>query len=105
MWMKYLFSLSAFLTMTLMSCGLAISASNPGGSQEVLSLTNHWVGYIGIVVFVIAYAFVMLEEVTHMRKSKPVMLAAGIIWGLIGLIYAINGITGVAEVAIRYNIL
>ena len=105
MWMKYLFSLSAFLTMTLMSCGLAISASNPGGSQEVLSLTNHWVGYIGIVVFVIAYAFVMLEEVTHMRKSKPVMLAAGIIWGLIGLIYAMNGITGVAEVAIRHNIL
>ena len=103
--MKYLLSLSAFLLTILMTCGLAMSAASPGGSQEILSLTNHWVGYLGIVVFVIAYIFVMLEEVTHMRKSKPVMLAAGIIWGLIGLIYSMNGITGVAEVAIRHNIL
>jgi NhaD family Na+/H+ antiporter len=103
--MKYLFGLSAFLLTILMTCGLATSASSAAGSQEILSLTSHWVGYIGIAVFVIAYAFVMLEEVTHMRKSKPVLLAAGIIWGLIGLIYSMNGITGVAEVAIRHNIL
>lgn len=102
---KYLFSLSAFILTTLITLGLASAASPPGGSQEVLSLTGHWAGYIAIAVFVIAYIFVMLEEVTHMRKSKPVMLAAGIIWGLIGLIYAMNGITGVAEVAIRHNIL
>jgi NhaD family Na+/H+ antiporter len=103
--MKYLLSLPAFLVTIFMTCGIAISASSAGGSQEILSLTSHWVGYIGIAVFVIAYGFVMLEEVTHMRKSKPVMLAAGIIWGLIGLIYSMNGITGVAEVAIRHNIL
>ncbi|TKB10397.1 sodium:proton antiporter [Desulforhopalus sp. IMCC35007] len=103
--MKYLLSLSTFLTTILITCGIAISATSSGGSQEILSLTSHWVGYIGIAVFVIAYGFVMLEEVTHMRKSKPVMLAAGIIWGLIGLIYSMNGITGVAEVAIRHNIL
>lgn len=102
---KYLFRLSASLLTILMTSGLALSASSPGGSQEVLSLTSHWGGYIGIVVFVIAYIFVMLEEVTHMRKSKPVMLAAGIIWGVIGLIYSMHGITGVAEVAIRHNIL
>ncbi|WP_232370811.1 sodium:proton antiporter NhaD [Desulfogranum marinum] len=102
---KYLFSLSAFMLTLLITLGLASAASSPGGSQEILSLTSHWVGYIGIVVFVVAYAFVMMEEVTHMRKSKPVMLAAGIIWGMIGLIYAMNGITGVAEVAIRHNIL
>ena len=83
----------------------AFAAGAQTGSGEMLSLTHHWVGYLGIVVFIIAYAFVMLEEVTHMRKSKPVLLAAGIIWGLIGLIYAMNGITGVAETAIRHNIL
>jgi NhaD family Na+/H+ antiporter len=47
----------------------------------------------------------MAEEVTHMRKSKPVMFAAGVIWGIIGLIYAMNGIDHSAEVAIRHNIL
>lgn len=83
----------------------ALAAAGAASTGEILNLTSHWVGYLGIVVFVIAYAFVMLEEVTHMRKSKPVLLAAGIIWGLIGLIYAMNGITGVAETAIRHNIL
>ncbi|WP_163336149.1 sodium:proton antiporter NhaD [Desulfopila sp. IMCC35008] len=83
----------------------ALAAAGTASTGEILNLTSHWVGYLGIVVFVIAYAFVMLEEVTHMRKSKPVLLAAGIIWGLIGLIYAMNGITGVAETAIRHNIL
>lgn len=33
------------------------------------------------------------------------MLAAGIIWGIIGLIYAMNGIDHAAAVAIRHNIL
>lgn len=90
---------------TLMTRGLASAASASGGSQEHLLLTSHWVGYVGVIVFVVAYIFVMMEEVTHMRKSKPVMLAAGIIWGLIGLIYSMNGIHGLAEVAIRHNIL
>ncbi len=102
---KYLSGLTAFLLLMVPGLDQAFAASSPDGSQQLLSLTSHWVGYLGLVVFVVAYAFVMLEEVTHMRKSKPVMLAAGIIWGLIGLIYAMNGITGVAEVAIRHNIL
>ena len=100
---------TACLTICLSSLfGFAANVFAGGGAAaggETLNLTTHWVGYLSIVVFVIAYAFVMLEEVTHMRKSKPVMFAAGVIWGLIGMIYAMNGITGVAEVAIRHNIL
>ena len=84
--------------------GTALAAAT-GGAQQTIDLTSHWVGYTALVIFVVAYIFVMLEEVTHMRKSKPVLLAAGIIWGLIGLIYASNGITHTAEVAIRHNIL
>lgn len=100
----------ASLTITLsVLCwlgGNALAAGAPAaGAAEALDLTQHWAGYLGIVVFVIAYAFVMLEEVTHMRKSKPVLLAAGIIWGLIGLVYSMGGITGLAETAIRHNIL
>ena len=33
-----------------------------------------------LAVFVIAYFFVMTEEFSHLRKSKPVVVAAGIIW-------------------------
>ena len=48
-----------------------------------MELLNHPVGIISILLFLIAYAFVMTEEVTHLRKSKPVMFAAGIIWAMI----------------------
>lgn len=102
--------MSRFGSICLATLGLVLGLSSTAlaagaVSGEMLNLTTHWAGYVALVVFVIAYAFVMAEEVTHMRKSKPVMLAAGIIWGLIGLIYAMNGIDGVAEAAIRHNIL
>jgi Na+/H+ antiporter NhaD/arsenite permease-like protein len=56
-----------------------------------LDLTGHWAGILSLVVFVAAYAMVVFEETTHMRKSKPVLLAAGLIWALIGVAYAMAG--------------
>ena len=91
------------LLLALSPLSAAFAAAVEGG--RTLDLTTHWSGYLAIVVFVVAYALVMLEEVTHMRKSKPVLFAAGVIWGIIGLVYAMNGIDHVAEVAIRHNIL
>ncbi|MEZ5966561.1 MAG: sodium:proton antiporter NhaD [Planctomycetota bacterium] len=35
-----------------------------------------------LVTFVIAYALVVLEDLLHLRKSKPVVLAAGVMWVL-----------------------
>jgi len=52
-----------------------------------VDLTTHWVGAAAIVLFVVAYSLVITEEFTNLRKSKPVMLAAGIIWGLIAYQY------------------
>jgi NhaD family Na+/H+ antiporter len=72
---------------------------------ETLSLTNHWVGFIAIFIFFVAYMFVMAEEFIHLRKSKPVMLAAGLIWGLIAWQYQSKDIPHVVEVAIRHNLL
>ncbi|MEE8481885.1 MAG: sodium:proton antiporter NhaD, partial [Acidiferrobacterales bacterium] len=70
-----------------------------------LDLTNHAVGYMAIGVFVLAYLLVMAEEFTHLRKSKPVILAAGLIWGMIGYVYASHGLTEAAEIAVRHNFL
>ena len=55
-------------------------ASAPAPS---LSLTSNWVGLAALAVFVLAYALVVLEEKIHLRKSKPVMVAAALIWALI----------------------
>ena len=56
-----------------------------------LDLTGHWTGLLSLVIFFTAYVLVVFEEATHMQKSKPVMMAAGLIWALIGVAYAMAG--------------
>ena len=46
----------------------------------------------------------MAEEFSHLRKSKPVMLAAGIIWALIAWYYQSHEIPHVVEAALRHNL-
>lgn len=75
------------------------------GSEEYIDLTGHVVGYLAIVVFVLAYTLVIMEEQLHLRKSKPVLLAAGVIWVMIAFVYQEHGFTHSAEVAIRHNFL
>jgi NhaD family Na+/H+ antiporter len=82
---------------------LALSATS--GDTSRLDLTGHWVGFTALAIFAVAYAFVMAEEFTHLRKSKPVILAAGVIWVLVAWVYSAHGITHAAEQAVRHNLL
>ena len=82
--------------------GIALAASESGTAPD---LTGHWVGYASLVLFVLAYAAVVSEEFLHLRKSKPVIVAAGIIWVLIAAALARQGDRTTAEVAVRHNIL
>ncbi len=54
-------------------------------------LTGHWAGLLSLAIFVVAYGLVIAEEALHLRKSAPVMLAAGLIWGLIGFVFTREG--------------
>ncbi|MDP6727719.1 MAG: sodium:proton antiporter NhaD [Gammaproteobacteria bacterium] len=92
---KIIFALLGFFP------GLSLASSG----VENLNLTTHWAGYLALILFVIAYVFVMVEEFTHFRKSKPVILVAGLIWAIIGGVYASNGMPHAAEEALRHNIL
>jgi Na+/H+ antiporter NhaD/arsenite permease-like protein len=67
-------------------------------------LTGTWVGYWGLAIFVIAYVVVMLEERLQLRKSKPVIVAAGLIWAGIGFAYVRAGVGEVAAEAVRHNL-
>ena len=96
--MKYLLTV---LCLMFSLSGLVMAAD----ANNNLNLTSHWVGIAAIVIFLVAYALVMAEEYTHLRKSKPVLLAAGIIWALIAGVYAANGFTHEAEHAVRHNLL
>jgi len=68
-------------------------------------LTDHWVGYTAIAVFVVAYMLVMMEEKIHLRKSKPMLLAAAIIWILLALVSKSGIYEEEVGVAIRHNFL
>ena len=99
--MKHLVSwLSPLILLFLPSLAFA-----SGDAAEWIDLTSHWVGYTAITVFVLGYILVIFEEQIHMRKSKPVMMSAGIIWILIAGVYVSNGFNHSAEIAIRHNFL
>jgi NhaD family Na+/H+ antiporter len=70
-----------------------------------MDMTSSGVGLFAIAIFLIAYLLVMAEEFTHLRKSKPVILAAGIIWGAIAWVAAQQGLSVEAEHAVRHNLL
>lgn len=73
--------------------------------HERLDLTGDIIGHLSLALFVLAYLLVMLEEFTHLRKSKPVILAAGIIWGLLAWRYSQGGMSHVAEAAFRHDLM
>lgn len=89
--------------LTLISPSLSTAATPL--VHEPIDLTNSAIGFGAIAIFVIAYLLVMAEEFTHLRKSKPVIIAAGIIWGMIGWYYTQHGMSELAEHAVRENFL
>ncbi len=92
--------LPAFLALFMPGMVWAMAAEG-----EVLDLTGSLVGISSIIIFVLAYILVMTEELTHLRKSKPVIIAAGLIWAIIGFTYNQMGQSHLAEEAVRHNLL
>jgi len=95
----------AYVLLTLIAVLCPNLAFASEAAHQSIDLTSHWIGYTAIAIFVLAYSLVILEEQLHLRKSKPVLLAAGLIWILIAAYYSSNGMPHAAEVAIRHNFL
>ena len=70
---------------------------------EMPDLTGSTAALGALIVFAIAYVFVIAEEFTHLRKSKPVVLAAGILWLLVALSWKGMGLEGADEV-LQHNL-
>jgi NhaD family Na+/H+ antiporter len=84
---------------------LPVQATTNDAAATTLHLTGSGVGIAAVVLFVVAYSLVMAEEYTDLRKSKPVIIAAGVIWAMIGYVYAQHGLSAQAEHAVRHNLL
>ncbi len=75
-----------------------------GGASEIADLTRSGMGIFALILFVVAYALVIFEEQLHLRKSKPVIVAAGIIWILVALSYQALGKPDHAHTAVMHNL-
>jgi Na+/H+ antiporter NhaD/arsenite permease-like protein len=89
------------LITALLACTLPVTVHAATGAD----FTGSGLGFMAIVVFVLAYAIVISEEFLHLRKSKPVIIAAGIIWVLVAVVYSIHGDTTTAAELLRHNLL
>jgi Na+/H+ antiporter NhaD/arsenite permease-like protein len=63
-------------------------------------MTNTGLGLFALAIFVVAYGVVIAEEVTGIRKSIPVVIAAGVMWILVAAAWHANAQPG-AEEALR----
>lgn len=73
--------------------GLALAS----GAAPAADLTRTGFALAALALFVLAYGFVVVEEFTRLRKSKFVVVAAGLIWVLVGIAYARAGLPGAAD--------
>lgn len=79
-----------------------------GGEQTLpqrLDLTMHFSGYLAVAIFTVAYILVFLEEKLHLQKSKPVLVAAGVIWAIIAFTYTQHDLTDSANRAVKHYFL
>lgn len=74
------------------------------GSGQALDLTRHWAGYLALIVFSVAYILAMMEEVTELKKSKPMVFAASLIWIFIAAVYTSGGMSEQAGAAFRASL-
>lgn len=58
-------------------------------------------GFVCLAIFVLAYALVIAEEALHLRKSKPVIVASGVLWILLAAVYGRLGQAEQAGAALR----
>ena len=71
-----------------------------------VDLSTSYVGILSLIVFVLAYAVVMAEEFSHLRKSKPVIISAAVIWAIIAFHFAADKeYAHKIEYALEHNIL
>ena len=103
--MHYLDIRKLLVVLVMMSLSAIPGFVYAADSGNIQDFTRHWAGFLCLGIFFFAYSLVILEEVIHLRKSKPVIFAAGLIWMIVAFVYAQTGDTHTAEQAVRHNLL
>jgi len=67
--------------------------------------TSSSLAILALSIFLLGYILVIFEEVTQLRKSKPMLLAAGIIWLLVAWLAKERGVEAIAQTALQHNLI
>jgi NhaD family Na+/H+ antiporter len=100
----WLLTATALISVIVICLPMQVAAAD-GEAVVFMDLTLHWSGLLSVLIFAAAYILVMGEEVIHLRKSKPVIVAAGLIWMLVAIASIQAGDTERASAAIRHDLL
>ncbi len=103
--MRVLAALNPFLVCVFMLLVPGVALALEPGEAVVHDFTHHWAGYLALGIFVLAYLLVIAEDKIHLSKSKPVIVAAGIIWAVVAIALLQTGDTETAEIAVRQSLL
>ncbi|MED7789234.1 sodium:proton antiporter NhaD [Francisella sp. 19X1-34] len=76
------------LALPIIMLPLLTFASDSESTLNAVSVnaTSHPLAIAAVVVFILAYLLVMTEDFTKLNKSKPVIVAAGVIWILVAIV-------------------
>lgn len=72
---------------------------------KLLNVTHTLPALIALSTFFIAYLLVVFEEFIHLRKSKPMVFASGIIWVLVSFISNQKELPEIAHTAIQHHLM
>ena len=80
------------ILLSLMLSSIFLFANGGTGIEEIPNITMTWVGILSLIIFVVGYYFVAMEEQYEIDKAKPALLSGTFIFILIAIYYAMNGL-------------
>ena len=79
-----------------MPIDILAAASTPNAG---IDMTGTWMGMLSLAIFFAAYVLIISEEAIRLRKSKPIMVAAGFIRS----VHTLNGLGPLHLVMLRVS--
>lgn len=81
------------LALACLFTSFSLLAAEQPNQIPLTTMTDSWLAVLCVIIFVVSYLAVLTEEYSHLRKSKPVMLGAGLIWLIVGVISQGQGVS------------